>query len=139
MNINTIDENLLKEKMKMFVEVTGQTINNIYNNYLYPFFNLVIDLHILKIKDKDKQHDARQNIHILLLRRLKKIDVDKIISLKNFFFIMIKRLLLNEIDKIKLIEKKNRELINKAITYNYRINNSIVNNENVFILIDENL
>lgn len=109
MNIK-VNETLLIEKLKEFQKITGQTASYIYSKYIHPFIVQVVNLHIYNVP-KLYIDDARQNVYILILKRLRRIDFDTIIikNVKNYFFIMVKRLVLNELEKIK--NRKNKELL----------------------------
>ncbi len=96
MNINKYDEELLRSLLIKYQQSTGRTRNNTYNQ-LYPFLQTCIKLHIYNLPQSIRQ-DAQQDLHILILRRLDTIKPQDIESIKNYFFIMVKRLVLNEIE-----------------------------------------
>lgn len=104
MNVN-YDEDVIKELIINYQQAEGIPKERTYNK-LYPYLNKVIDLHIYNIKEVYEREDARQNIHISLLKRLSKIKTEDIKSFKDYFYIMVKRLVLNEIDKIGVQTKR---------------------------------
>jgi DNA-directed RNA polymerase specialized sigma24 family protein len=105
-----VNEEIIIQKLKEFQTITGQTANYIYSKFIHPFIMQVINLHIFNVP-KLYREDAKQNVIILILRRLKRIDFDtiQIHNIRNYFFIMVKRLVLNELEKIN--RKKSREVM----------------------------
>ena len=106
MNINKYDEELLRTLLINYQQSTGRTRNLIYNQ-LFPFLQTCIKLHIYNLPQSIRQ-DCTQDIHILLLRRLNTIKPQDIVSIKNYFFIMVKRLVLNEISDNKTYEDRKK-------------------------------
>ena len=108
MNLNTVDEGVIKENIHQYQLATGRRKNIIYERSIYPYLCAIIKLHIYNVP-ADEREDAQQNIHIALLSRLNTINPYKIQSTNDYFFIMVKRLTFNELDKLKV--QSNRKLL----------------------------
>lgn len=104
MNLNIDDEKIKILILNYQQAQTPQERNAAYNK-LHPFLHKVINLYIYNIRAEERP-DARQNIHLAILTRLDTIKPLSILSIKDYFFIMCKRLVLNELDKIDVQDKR---------------------------------
>ena len=124
-----MNDRIFRNNFLQFQLATGVT-KDIYFSRIYPTLDhyLTAAVNASHISRLDTADDVKQNILIKSLRRFQSIDISAVKSCKNFFFIMFKRLCINEAQIIKRRNKRMQEFTDAKA--------AIINN--LSLLVDSN-
>lgn len=115
-----MNEREFKYNLYNYQRATGITRNR-YFSLIYPDLHTVVNntFKNYNIQYHHYYNDIHNEIIIRLLPRLEKININKINNIENYIFIMAKRLLINELQKINNDKLHFDDNITTTYTINY--------------------